>query len=69
MQRRRIWELELVNCKIIGLTFDEPGLDRVFNRLGLNSDYKALSPAKRHAWLVHLCATESPVSRYVEKTL
>lgn len=70
MPERKVWDLGPIVCRILGLSFDENGLARVFDKLGLKgSDHRSLPPAKKHGLLVQLCATSCPVSKQIDRIL
>jgi len=70
MPERKVWDLGPIVCKIIGLSFDESGLARVFDKLGLKgSEYRSLPAAKKHALLVNLCSSACPVSKQIDRIL
>jgi archaellum component FlaC len=69
LPERRGWEFKSFTiCRVLGLTFDEEELRRVFVKLGFKAD-RQLSPAEMHGALVHTCTTPGLTSKHMDKML
>ena len=69
MPERKIWELGAIVCRILGLTFNEDELTRIFNKLVTVDDCRSLTPDHKHSLLVHLCSSPNAASKYIDKIL
>jgi len=68
--RRRIGEFQhFTICHILGLSFDEQGLRRIFKELKLNHNNQFSAAYEMHQHLVQMCKTQSQHAKRVEKLL
>ena len=68
--KRRLWEFQpFTICRILGLSFDERRLKRIFKELKLNLDNQFSADFEMHQSLAQICRTQSQPAKRVEKML
>ena len=68
--KRRIWEFQSFTiCRIMGLSFDERGLRKLFKDLKLDHDNQFSAAFEMHQHLSQICRTQNPHAKRVEKIL
>ena len=68
--KRRLWEFQpFTICRILGLSFDERRLKRIFKELKLNHDNQFSADFEMHQSLAQICRTQSQPAKRVEKML
>ena len=68
--KRRIWEFQSFTiCRILGLSFDERGLWKLFKDLKLNHDNQFSAAYEMHQQLAQICRTQNQHAKRVEKIL
>jgi len=68
--RRRLWEFQpFTICRILGLSFDEKDLRKIFKDLKLSHGNPGSSEFDMHQYLAELCRTQNQHAKRVEKLL
>ncbi len=68
--KRRIWEFQSFTiCRIMGLSFDEKELRRIFKELKLSHDNQFSAAFEMHQQLAQICRTQNQHAKRVEKIL
>lgn len=68
--KRRIWEFQpFTICRLLGLSFDEKALSRIFKDLKLSHGNQLLAAFEMHQQLAELCRTQNQYAKRVEKLL
>lgn len=68
--KRRIWEFQpFTICRLLGLSFDEKVLSRIFKDLKLSHGNQLLAAFEMHQQLAELCRTQNQYAKRVEKLL
>ena len=68
--KRRIWEFQSFTiCRIMGLSFDERGLRKLFKDLKLSHDNQFSAAFEMHQHLSQICRTQNQHAKRVEKIL
>ncbi len=68
--KRRIWEFQSFTiCRLLGLSFDEKGLRRIFKDLKLKHDSQFSAAFEMHQQLAQICQTQNQHAKRVEKML
>ena len=68
--KRRIWEFQSsTTCRVLGLSFDERELKKIFKELKLSHDHLYPTAFKMHQHLVQVCRTQSQHAKRIEKIL
>mgnify|MGYP001151620000 CR=1 FL=1 len=70
LAKRRLWEFDgPIICRLLGLAFDEPQLNKIIKKLSPKDGQGPSTFPKKHGGLVQTCAKPNEVSKYVEKML
>jgi len=68
--KRRIWEFQSFTiCRILGLSFDERGLRRIFKELKHGHDNQFSAAFEMHQHLAQICRTQNQHAKRIEKIL
>jgi hypothetical protein len=68
--KRRLWVFQpFTICRILGLSFDERRLKKIFKALKLNHDNQFSADFEMHQSLAQICRTQSQPAKRVEKML
>ncbi|MCK4475483.1 MAG: DUF2325 domain-containing protein [Methanophagales archaeon] len=68
--KRRIWEFQSFTiCRLLGLSFDERELRRLFKELKLSHDNQFSAAFEMHQQLAQICRTQNQHAKRVEKIL
>ncbi len=68
--KRRIWEFQSSTIRrLLGLSYDEKGLRRIFKDLKLKHDGNFSAPFEMHQQLAQICRTQNQHAKQVEKML
>jgi len=68
--KRRIWEFQSsTTCRVLGLSFDEKGLKKIFKELKLSHDNLYPTAFKMHQHLAQVCGTKNQHAKRIEKIL
>jgi hypothetical protein len=68
--KKRIWEFQpFTICRILGLSFDERRLKRIFKELKLSHDNQLTADFEMHQSLAQICRTQCQLAKRVEKML
>ncbi len=68
--KRRIWEFQpFTICRLLGLSFDEKNLRKIFKDLKLSHDNQFSVAFEMHQQLAQICQTKNQYAKRVEKLL
>ena len=68
--KRRIWEFQSsTTCRVLGLSFDEKELKKIFKELKLSHDNLYPTAFKMHQHLAQVCGTQNQHAKRIEKLL
>jgi len=68
--KRRIWEFQSsTTCRVLGLSFDEKELKKIFKELKLSHDNLYPTAFKMHQHLAQVCGTQNQHAKRIEKIL
>jgi len=68
--KRRIWEFQpFTICRLLGLSFDEKDLRKIFKDLKLSHDNQFSVAFEMHQQLAQICRTQNQYAKRVEKLL
>ncbi len=68
--KRRIWEFQsFTTCRVLGLSFDEKELKKIFKELKLSHDNLYPTAFKMHQHLAQVCGTQNQHAKRIEKML
>jgi len=68
--KRRIWEFQpFTICRLLGLSFDEKDLRKIFKDLQLSHDNQFSVAFEMHQQLAQICQTQNQYAKRVEKLL
>jgi len=68
--KRRIWKFQSsTTCRVLGLSFDEKELKKIFKELKLSHDNLYPTAFKMHQHLAQVCGTQNQHAKRIEKML
>ena len=68
--KRRIWEFQSsTTCRVLGLSFDEKEVKKIFKELKLSHDNLYPTAFKMHQHLAQVCGTQNQHAKRIEKIL